>query len=109
MTASFVFVQPEWNSWRTALVQLADLENVHWLQPSGAPSRLLHAYVACTKLQSGNMAHECDGRSAPHRLLVCILKKHTMPGIFDALSCAADAADMLVGRRTRERAGQQAD
>jgi hypothetical protein len=87
---SLVVVQREWNGWRTALTRLVDLEHVHWLQPSGAPRRLIHAYVPCTKLQSGNIPHECDEPSAPHRLLVCILKCHTAPGVFEALSRDAD-------------------
>jgi hypothetical protein len=85
-----VVVQGEWNGWRTAVARLVDLEQVHWLQPKGAPRRLIHAYVPCTKLQSGDVAHECHERSAPHRLLVCILKCHTAHSIFEALSRAAD-------------------
>ena len=87
---ALVVVQPEWNGWRTALAKLVDLEQVHWLQPSGAPRRIIHAYVPCSKLQSGNIVHECHQPSAPHRLLVCILKCHTAQTIFEALSRAAD-------------------
>jgi hypothetical protein len=87
---SLVVVQRDWTDWRTALAKLTDLEHVHWRQPSGARRPLIHAYVPCTALESGEMVHECDVRSAPHRLLVCVLKSHTAPEIFRELSRLAD-------------------
>ena len=81
-----VVVQGEWNAWRTALVRLRDLQGVHWLQPNGAPRPLIHAYIACTNLESGVVPHDCDVMSAPHRVLVCVLKKHTAPAVFAVLS-----------------------
>jgi hypothetical protein len=92
---SLVVVQCEWNGWRTALARLGDLEDVHWLQPSGAPRRLIHAYVPCTKLQSGNLSHVCDAATVPHRLRVCILKCHIAPGVFEALARGADDRERL--------------
>jgi hypothetical protein len=84
-----VVVQREWNGWRTALASLDDLEDIRWLQPDGAPRPLIHAYLLCTRLQSGDLPHDCDASSGPHRLLVCVLKCHTAPGVFEALSSRA--------------------
>jgi hypothetical protein len=83
-----VVVQGEWNGWRTAVVHAVDLESPHWLQPAGAPRPLLHAYVPCTAIVSGEVAHDCG--SAPHRLHVCVLKKHTAPAMFETLARMAD-------------------
>ena len=85
----FVVVQSEWNGWRTAVVHAVDLESPHWLQPAGAPRPLLHAYVPCSAIVSGEVAHDCG--SAPHRLHVCVLKKHTAPAMFEVLARMADA------------------
>jgi len=68
-------VRCAWNAWQTAEVCLADLQNIHWYQPPGAPRPLVHAYVECTKTQ-GQIAHDCRTTPAPHRLLVCVLKRH---------------------------------
>ena len=84
-----VVVQGEWNGWRTAVVRAVDLESPHWSQPGGAPRPLLHAYVPCTAIVSGEVAHDCG--SAPHRLHVCVLKKHTAPAMFETLARMADA------------------
>lgn len=83
---ALVVVQAEWDGWRTALVLLADLEDVQWLQPSGAPHPVIHAYVSCTNLRSGDLQHECDRTSAPHQLLVCVLKSHVTPSVFEELA-----------------------
>jgi hypothetical protein len=83
-------VQREWNGWRTAMVRVSDLEHIHWSQPSGAPRPLLHAHVCCTDVVSGAIPHECHPTSPPHYLLVCLLKCHTSPGVFEELSRRAD-------------------
>lgn len=84
-----VVVQREWNGWRKALTPLGSLEDVHWHQPQGAPKPLLHGYVSCRSLMSGEVPHDCDG-STPHRLLVCVLRRHTVPSLFDLLAARAD-------------------
>jgi hypothetical protein len=87
-----IVVQREWNGWRTARVRVNDLEDVHWLQPPGAPRPIIHAYVPCTAIQSGEVPHDCREASAPHSLLVCVLKSHVAPSIFEQLSRCADGA-----------------
>lgn len=87
-----IVVQREWNGWRTARVRVSDLENVHWLQPPGALRPLIHAYVPCTAIQSGEVPHDCGGSGTPHSLLVCVLKCHVAPSIFERLSRDADAS-----------------
>ena len=72
-------VQAEWNGWRYAEVRLRDLQSVHWFQPSQAPHPLVHGYTSCTNLVTGDIPHHCDPVSLPHRLLVCILKRHSVP------------------------------
>jgi hypothetical protein len=87
-----IVVQREWNGWRTARVRVSDLEDVHWLQPPGALRPLIHAYVPCTAIHSGDLSHDCGQADAPHMLLVCVLKSHVAPSIFAHLSRSADAA-----------------
>lgn len=91
---TFVVVQREWNAWRTSMVTLADLKDIQWLHPAGAPRPLIHAYVDCSHFPASDLQHECDLNSAPHRLLVCVLKSHTAPYVFDELA-----------RRASERGG----
>jgi hypothetical protein len=85
-----VVVQTAWNGWRTAMVRLAALENIHWRQPAGACRPLVHALVQCTEIVSGHLEHICDSTTRPHPLLVCVLKSHTLPSIFALLARAAD-------------------
>jgi hypothetical protein len=87
-----ICVQSGWKDWRTAEVRVRDLTGVHWLQPIGAPHALLHGYITCTSVVSGEIPHRCDGASAPHRLLVCALKRRTPPAAYAALARQADAA-----------------
>ena len=81
-----IAVQTMWNGWRTALVRVGDLENLHWFQPVGAPRALLHAELACTALRSGSVPHQCDPSTRPHRLMVCVIKSHITAVIFEALA-----------------------
>jgi hypothetical protein len=83
---TLVVVQPEWNGWRTAVARMVDLEDIHWFQPKGAIRPLIHAYVRCTTLLSGDIPHECSSTGIPHRLHVCILKRHTSTWVFEMLS-----------------------
>jgi hypothetical protein len=80
----FVPVRCAWNAWQTAEVLVDDLHEIHWYQPAGAPRPMLHAYVDCTKTR-GQIAHDCSPMSAPHRLLVCVLKRHAAPPAYSEL------------------------
>jgi hypothetical protein len=92
-----VRVHREWDGWRSAQVRFGDLHEVHWFQPAGAPHSLIHAFVSCADLLMGDLAHDCDSRSAPHRLLVCILKRHTTADTYAMLTrCADDEHDRRV-------------
>lgn len=88
--AALIRVHSHWDDWRNADVRLGDLRDFHWLQPTRAPHSLVHAYVSCLDIVAGDIPHECDRRSAPHRLLVCILKRHTIPIVYAELSRRAD-------------------
>ena len=81
-----IAVQTMWNGWKTALVRVGDLENLHWFQPIGAPRALLHAELLCTALRSGSVPHQCDPATRPHRLMVCVIKSHVTAVIFEALA-----------------------
>ncbi|MBS1818421.1 MAG: hypothetical protein JSU08_10855 [Acidobacteria bacterium] len=85
-----VVVQREWNGWRKALVPLYALEDVHWHQPAGAPRPLVHGYVSSESLLSGDVPHDWAEGGEP-RLLVCVLRRHTVPSLFDELARRADA------------------
>ena len=82
---ALVVVQRDWKGWKKAMAPLQSLQNVHWHQPHGAPRPIIHAYVSCADLASGDVPHECSAVGAPHRLLVCVLKCHTAPSVFDEL------------------------
>ncbi len=80
-----VVVQREWNGWQKAMTPLSALEDIHWRQPAGAPRPLIHAYVACEALVSGDVPHDCAGAGPGHRLLVCVFKCHTPAEAFQRL------------------------
>ncbi len=91
--ALLVVVQRDWNGWRKAMTPMTALEDVHWHQPAGAPRPLIHAYVSCRDLVSGDVPHDCCGDHAfAHRLLVCVLRQHTAPSVFERLVARANAA-----------------
>lgn len=96
-------VQAEWNGWRSATIRVRDLDDVHWLRPVGAPRAVLHGYVSCTCLVAGDSLHECERTSLPHRLRVCILKRHTIPAVY------ADLARRAEDRPTPPFQGHAAD
>ena len=83
-------VQSNWNGWRSANVRFCDLHDPHWFQPTSAPKALVHGYISCSDIVAGSVPHDCDDRSAPHRLHVCILKRHTIPALYAELARQAD-------------------
>jgi hypothetical protein len=92
---AIVAVQSEWNGWRTAMVRVGNLEDVHWAQPSGAPKPLIHAVVSCDRIRSGEIDHRCELTRPPHHLLVCVLKCHTAASVYEELSRRAAAVAPL--------------
>lgn len=83
---TLVVVQRAWSDWRTAVVHVTELEEIHWFQPAGAARPLIHAYVWCDKIVSGNLSHDCLDSPSPHRLLICLLKSHTAPVVYETLA-----------------------
>jgi hypothetical protein len=100
---ALIRVQREWNAWRTAEVRLNDLQDVHWFEPRGAPRPLVHAYMSCASIISGDVPHDCHRTPPPHRLLVCVLKRHTAAGAYSEIVRRADErTDVSTAqRRTR--------
>jgi hypothetical protein len=90
---ALVVVQRAWSEWRTALVRVTDLEDVHWFRPAGAIRPLIHAYVSCDRIVSGRLSHDCTKSACPHRVLVCLLKSHTSGSVFDVLAHRANIAE----------------
>jgi hypothetical protein len=87
---TLICVQREWDGWRTARVRLSDLENIHWFQPSRAPALLAHGYVSCSRIVHGEIPHECERVSAPHRLPVCVLKRHSPASVYEEIARRAN-------------------
>jgi hypothetical protein len=77
-----IWVQREWDGWRTAQVRLGDLQNIHWFQPPRAPRPVLHGYVSCASMTTGEIPHHCERTDRPHTLLVCVLKSHHVPSVY---------------------------
>lgn len=83
---SAISVNVEWNDWRSANARLADLHDVHWHQPKGAPHPMLHAYVSCREINGAALPHQCEASSAPHAIRVCVLKSHNIPEVYTELA-----------------------
>jgi hypothetical protein len=79
---ALISVRDRWDGWRTAEVRLGDIQNIHWFQPSRAPRPLLHGYISCASILAGGVPHDCERASMPHRLLVCILRRHVVPAVY---------------------------
>jgi hypothetical protein len=86
-----VLVHGSWSGWRSAEVRLADLDDVHWSHPPGAPHPLIHAFVPSARLPKGDLTPAGDPASMRRRLLVCVLKRHTVPAAYNILVRRADA------------------
>jgi hypothetical protein len=84
-----VCVQREWDGWQTAEVLLRDLQHIHWFRPNGAPRPLVHGYVSCSSITGGTLPHNCD-QQGPHTLLVCVLKCHIAPSVYEEVTRRAD-------------------
>jgi hypothetical protein len=95
---TLVRVHSEWNGWKTAEVRMSDLADLHWFQPNGAPHALLHGFILCTQMVSGAVTHDCHRPSAPHRLLICVLKRHAIPTIYAELARRAHAERLTISR-----------
>lgn len=89
-TATLIRVYDQWNGWHSAEIRIEDFTGVHWFQPPGAPHRMLHGFILCTNLVTGNIPHDCDGGPGSHRLTVCVLKKQTASTAFAELVRRAD-------------------
>jgi hypothetical protein len=87
-----ISVTADWNDWRSANARLGDLRDVHWHQPQGAPQAMIHAYLSCADIVGGDLPHHCDRVSAPHRIRVCVLRRHNMASAYAELVRRADQA-----------------
>ena len=85
-----VRVHETWNGFRTAEVRLDSLRDVHWLQPDHAPHLMIHALVSCADVAGSQISHACDPVSAPHALVVCLLKRHVTSDVYAEIARRAD-------------------
>ncbi len=88
---TLIRIQSDWMGWSTADIRFGDVHDPHWFHPARAPRVLIHAYVWCSRIIAGQVPHQCESVSAPHRLRVCILKRHTLPSVYAELVRQADA------------------
>ena len=102
-----ICVNADWKGWRSAYVRLADLQDLHWRQPIGAPHAMVHGYVSCTDIVTGELPHDCE--TFPHRVLVCVLKSHTVPAVYAELvrRIGAEQAFSSTSRRSGGVPGRQ--
>ena len=102
-----VRVHGDWDGWHSAEVRLRDLRDVQWFRPVHAPHEILHGFVPCTRLVSGEIPHACDRSSAPHLLRVCVLKRHAIATTYAELVRRAERISERA--RTASRAALAAD
>jgi hypothetical protein len=73
-----VRVRRDWDdAQREAEFRLDQLRDFHWTDTAGgtgrrAPTELLHAYVWCSDMRSGDLAHSCEHGPGPHNIKVCV-------------------------------------
>ena len=89
-------VYDAWNGWHNAEVRLGAIRDLHWSLPEHAPRQLLYGVVSCTDIVSGRIPHDCVNATAPHTLVVCVLKRHVVSDAYAALVRGARAAGHLV-------------
>jgi len=90
-----VVVRRQWNDWREAKYRFDQLEDPHWSYTCGgicvpAPRAFIHAYVICTAMVEGELAHSGTHGSCPHRIKVCVVKKANAKDVFADLKAIAD-------------------
>jgi hypothetical protein len=96
-------VHRTWNAWESAEIRLGDLVGVHWFQPAGSGHAFLYGFIWCTDIVAGDIPHECESEPHPHRLCVCVIKKHTLGSVYLELARRADqpSAEQRVAGRTQ--------
>ena len=87
-----ISLSADWNGWRSATARLEALRDVHWHRPDGAPQPLLHARVSCADLVASDLPHQCSTSTAPHEIVVCVLRRHNLPDAYAALTLRAKEA-----------------
>lgn len=75
-----VQVRRKWKDHMTGTVLLKDLGGFHRSQISGgilvkAPRPFIHAYMDCTDIIDGEIAHSCEHGEPPHNIKVVLTRK----------------------------------
>ena len=82
-----VVIRRQWSDWRQDVVELEDIDELHWdfssggVRISGRP--FIHGYISCEKISE--IPHSCRHGAGPHRIKVCMVKKDQARGVFEAL------------------------
>jgi len=104
MASDQVPIRFAWNGWQKAEVRVDCLEDIHWLQPAGAPRCLIHAYIWCTHIVGRDIPHHCGDTDGPHRLLICVIKHDVSSITYEELSRRATGlAPLSIACAERER------
>ncbi len=96
---TLIRVQADWAAWQSAEVPIDDIQSLYWFRPGGAPQALLHGRVSCASIVGGDIPHDCNPATAPHRLLVCVLRRHALPSAYLELVRRAYAERIPVRNR----------
>jgi len=98
-----ICVAADWNDWRSANARLSDLRDIHWHQPQRAPQPMIHAYLSCANIVSGDLPHQCDRSSTPHLIRVCVLRSHNVASAYAELVRRAGQATTSSGQHSVRR------
>jgi hypothetical protein len=85
-----VTVRRQWNDWRHATVPISELDRLHLSDVSGgvavrAPREFLHAYILCSAIVDGEIAHSCRHGRGPHYIKVCIVQRDNPKELYKRL------------------------
>lgn len=66
----------------------------HWSEVSGgvharSPYAMIHGYMSCDALISGDLAHSCRHGRGPHSIKICVVRKDNDPAVFKQVSTLA--------------------
>lgn len=94
-----VWVRRHWCDQLRAEYRLADLTGLHWSDNSDgytrrSPNPMVHGYVMCHKMVSGDILHSCLHETwPPHRIKVCVVAKDNTKALMMRLKVKATEND----------------
>ena len=68
----------------------------------------MHAYVSCSGMVDGHLAHSGMHGECPHEIKVCIVKKDNPPAVFrELLGIAGPKPEQWISRKRLRAGGRQ--